>query len=519
MSLAFIYPVLSRKALQICLIRSNLFFFSFLYICSTNSYSQSLSAEQIYKNVSGAVVVIYAYDNDDKLTMQGSGVVFNDKGYVVTNYHILSGNKRIEIIHGKEIIPYVDIIGIDVEKDILILKIEEQRFSSIKIGNSKSLNIGQRVYAIGSPMGLENSISEGIVSGLRSYDELKRNFIQISASISSGSSGGAVVNDKGELVGISTLTIKEGQNLNFAIPIDDILNVEIGSYSKNDMYKDFELFKFGNDALEKGNYQKSIKYFSLYIVKYPNDPSAYYNCGIARTKSEDFIGAIQDFNKAIDLNPYFTDAYNNRGFAKSESGNNNGAFQDYNKAIELDPNCTRAYVNRGVIKHNLEDYQGAFQDYNKAIEQNPYYADAYYNRGTAKASLKDYQGALKDFNKSIELIPNMRVAYYNRGLTKYNLKDYHGAIQDYDKAIKLNSNYADVYMNRGVAKSNLNDDRGAIKDYSKAIEINPNHAMAYFNRGIAKYLLVDKEGACQDWNKAGKLGWMDAYEIIKKLCK
>lgn len=83
--------------------------------------------------------------------------------------------------------------------------------SSIKIGESKNLTIGQRVYAVGSPLGFENTISEGIISGLRSYEESGKDFIQITASISPGSSGGAVVNDKGELIGISTLTIKEGK--------------------------------------------------------------------------------------------------------------------------------------------------------------------------------------------------------------------------------------------------------------------------------------------------------------------
>ena len=78
-------------------------------------------------------------------------------------------------------------------KDILILKIKERKFAAIKIGDSKKLNVGQRVYAIGSPLGFENSISEGIISGLRNYAEIGKNFIQITASISSGSSGGAVV--------------------------------------------------------------------------------------------------------------------------------------------------------------------------------------------------------------------------------------------------------------------------------------------------------------------------------------
>ena len=143
-------------------------------------------------------------------------------------------------------------------------------------------------------MGFENTISEGIISGLRSYEELKRNFIQITASISSGSSGGAVVNDKGELIGISTFTIKGGQNINFAVPIDDVLNVEIHSYTKDDDYKDFELFYLRIEAYDKCDYNEAKKYYSLYIKKYPNDADAYYNRGLAKNYLWDKIGACLD---------------------------------------------------------------------------------------------------------------------------------------------------------------------------------------------------------------------------------
>ena len=495
-----------------------IYLLSFLFIYCPNSYSQSLSAEQIYNKVSDAVVVVHAYDYNDELTKQGSGVVLNDKGYIVTNYHVLSGNERLEILHGKEIIPYVDIIGIDVEKDILILKIEAKKFPAVKIGNSKSLKIGQRVYAIGSPMGFENTISEGIISGLRSYDELRRDFIQITASISSGSSGGAVLNDKGELIGISTLTVKEGQNINFAIPIDDVLSVEIRSYTKNDEYKDFELFENGYNAADKGNYHEAIKYYSRFIEKYPNYASAYNNRGVAKDYLENYRGAIQDYNKAIEHKPNDDYAYINRGAAKYKLEDYRGAIQDFSKAIELKPNYTEAYYNRGLAKDKLKDYRGAIQDYSKAIELNPNYAEAYINRGAANDYLEDYRGAIQDYNKTIELKPNYAKAYINRGLAKYKLENYRGAIQDFSKAIKLNPNFAEAYYNRGIAKGKLEDYKGAIQDWNKAIELNPNYAEAYNNRGIAKYYLGDKAGACLDWSKAGELGDLDAYELIKKYC-
>ena len=331
-------------------------------------FSQNLSAEKIYKKVSDAVVVIHAYDFNNQLSKQGSGVVISEKGYVVTNYHVLAGCERLEILHNKEIVPYVDIIGIDVENDILILKIKEKKFPAVKIGNSKSLNIGQRVYALGSPLGFENSISEGIISGLRNYGETGKNFIQITAGISSGSSGGAIVNGKGELIGISTLTIKEGQNLNFAIPIDVILSVEISSYSKNDSYKDFELFYKGNDALDKGNYQDAIKYYTSYIKKYPDHDGAYYNRGNSKAYLEDYRGSILDYNEAIKINPNYSNAYYNRGQSKSNLKDYRGAILDYNKAIEINPNFAIAYMNRGIQKYQLEDKLGACLDWSKAGE-------------------------------------------------------------------------------------------------------------------------------------------------------
>jgi len=384
-------------------LRLNVLILSSLFLLYGRLNSQTLSAEQIYEKVKDAVVVILAYDYSDELAAQGSGVVLNDKGYVVTNYHVLSGSERLEIMHGEEIIPYVDIIGIDVEKDILILKIEERKFPAVKVGDVKELKVGQRVYAIGSPMGFENTISEGIISGLRSYEELSKNYIQITASISSGSSGGAVVNEKGELIGISTLTVRDGQNLNFAIPIDDVLSVEIGSYSKNDAFKDFELFDKGLNATKRGNHIDAIEYYSLFIEKYPNMAGAYINRGFEKCDLMDFESAIEDLNIAIELSPFSGTAYLNRAFAK----------------------------------YKLSDYRGAIQDCNNAIEINPYDSEAYYSRGTSKNKLKDYLGAIKDFNKAIEINPNDAEIYYNRGIAKYKLGDIYGACLDWSKSGEL----------------------------------------------------------------------------------
>jgi len=414
-----------------------------IIILSNKIYSQSLSAEKIYEKVKDAVVVILAYDYSDELAAHGSGVVINDKGYVVTNYHILSGNDRLEIMHGDDEIPYVDIIGIDVEKDILILKIEEKKFPSVKTGDIKKLKVGQRVYAIGSPMGFENTISEGIISGLRSYDEQSKNYIQVTASISPGSSGGAVVNDKCELIGISTLTVSDGQNLNFAIPIDEVLNVEIGSYGENNSFTVFELFRKGLNSTKVGKYKDAIDYYSQFIKTHPYHSNAYLNRGHAKAELGDFIGAIEDFNKSLEINPRDAGAYTKRGSVKCDLNDYYGAIKDLNTAIEIDPLFSTAFLNRAYAKYKLSDYRGSIKDCNEVININPNDYKAYFNRGTSKNKLEDYRGAIQDFNIAIGLNPFDERVYFNRGISKFELGDTYGACLDWSKSGEL-GNY-DAY--------------------------------------------------------------------------
>ena len=127
----------------------------------------------------------------------------------------------------------------------------------------------------------------------------------------------------------------------------------------------------------------------------------------------------------------------NSGLDKREKGDNRGAIEDYNKAIELKPDDADAYNNRGNAYKALKEYQKAIADYTKAIELKPDYATAYNNRGSAYDDLKDYQKAIADYTKAIELNPDYADVYYNRAISHKNLKDYQSAIKDYQKAADL----------------------------------------------------------------------------------
>ncbi|MFV7233961.1 tetratricopeptide repeat protein [Flavobacterium sp. ZB4R12] len=140
--------------------------------------------------------------------------------------------------------------------------------------------------------------------------------------------------------------------------------------------------------------------------------------------------------------PAHASTYYSRGNAKFHLQDYQSAIEDYTKAIEVDPNYGEAYYRRGFVMHSLKHYLGAITDYSKAIEIYPNYASAYYYRGNAKRSLQDYRGAIQDYTKAIKLDRHFKDAYKNRGIAKYHLRNYLGSIADYTRSIDPNHNAA-----------------------------------------------------------------------------
>jgi len=153
----------------------------------------------------------------------GSGFIINQDGCIVTNSHVIENADKIKVIlkDGKEF--EAEVVGLDSKTDIALIKVDpKQNLPSVKFGDSESLMVGQWVVAIGSPFGLEQTVTAGIVSakgrviGSGPYDD----FIQTDASINPGNSGGPLLNMDGEVIGINTAIIESGQGIGFAIPIN-----------------------------------------------------------------------------------------------------------------------------------------------------------------------------------------------------------------------------------------------------------------------------------------------------------
>ncbi|MSR83539.1 MAG: Do family serine endopeptidase [Candidatus Latescibacteria bacterium] len=163
---------------------------------------------------------------------QGSGVIVNYKGkyYILTNYHVVRGADELEVKleDGRDFA--AEVVGTDSLSDVAVLKVDAQSLPAVIMGNSDRLRVGEWVLAIGNPFGFEHSVTTGIVSasGRRRFGEEYGSFIQTDAAINPGNSGGALVNLRGELVGINTAIVSRSggyQGIGFAIPVNLVKNV------------------------------------------------------------------------------------------------------------------------------------------------------------------------------------------------------------------------------------------------------------------------------------------------------
>ena len=167
--------------------------------------------------LASSVVMIAVHDKEGNAIGTGSGIMIGRNGFILTNHHVAAGGYfySVRIEDEEEVYVTDEVIKYNQEIDLAIIRIRKE-LNPIPVYKGKDKLVrGQRVVAIGSPLGLFNSVSDGIISGFRKIDDV--DMIQFTAPISHGSSGGAVLNMQGEVIGISTAGFDSGQNINLAV--------------------------------------------------------------------------------------------------------------------------------------------------------------------------------------------------------------------------------------------------------------------------------------------------------------
>ena len=396
-------------------------------------FAEDALAATVYLEMTDAQVLPISY---------GSGF-FVSQEHIVTNYHVIAGaaHGTAKIVGKTRTYLIQRIIAIDVDNDLALLQVKIPGVKPLRLGDNDKVRIGDQVYVAGSPKGLEGTFSDGIIS--RISRGAGKEYLQMTAPISPGSSGGPVLNSEGKVIGVAFMTIEGGQNLNFAIPskyVKALLNT-----------------KGTGTPLAQREHNISAE--------------TYYNRGNTKHDIGFYQNAISDYSKAIRLKPDFVEAYHNRGYTKASLGQHVEAIADFDIAIKLEPDDPMSYYNRGAAKASLGEYVEAIADYDIAIKLKPDDPISYSLRGASKADIGRYSEAIADFDTVIRLNPDFAVAYRFRGSAKASLSRYVEAIADYDTAIQLNSGDAPAYLLRGASKAELGQTWAAKQDLRTALRL------------------------------------------------
>jgi len=149
----------------------------------------------------------------------GTGFVVRKDGWIATNLHVVTGARELVVVLSNgNTFPVTDIVALDKEHDLAVLRIHAENLPTLALGDSDAVHSGDPIVAIGHPLGLEDTVSNGLVSAVRDVSD-SLTILQISAPIAPGSSGGPLIDERGHVIGVATAFIKQGQNLNFGVPV------------------------------------------------------------------------------------------------------------------------------------------------------------------------------------------------------------------------------------------------------------------------------------------------------------
>jgi S1-C subfamily serine protease len=309
----------------------------------------------LVKRVKPAVVAIATYDAAGEPLMTGSGF-FLKPGQVVTNLHVVRGAVRAEIktLDGKgKVFPVNGTLAVDEEGDLALLGVDTPTDRSSELA-SELPDEGEPIFVIGNPLKLEGSVSDGIVSAVREVPNSYR-IIQITAPISHGNSGSPVFNMKGQVLGVVTVKVTNGQNINLALAAARVAELKAGKLqpltdlgAKNRGDAAETAYRSGLDSLWLGNYDNAVGYFENAANKNPRRAEAWVQVGFCKVKQGKNQEAIRAYLQALQLKPTDAEIHNKLGDAYYYSGRLREAIESYTEAARLRPDWAETFYNLAI---------------------------------------------------------------------------------------------------------------------------------------------------------------------------
>jgi tetratricopeptide (TPR) repeat protein len=446
---------------------------------STRKMPTPLTPGQVFDKVKAGVVVVKTLDAQGKMTKQGSGMIL-PSGRVATNHHVVERGTSYRVGRGKQLVP-ATLYAEDGDKDICLLDAKGIKGKPAQLGKAARLKVGNPVYALGAPKGMELSLSDGIVAQLHGGPPP---FIQTTATISPGSSGGGLFDGEGRLVGLTTFYLEGVQSLNFAMPVEWIDGVKPGSKLAAEGIDHAEWLKRAAALKTMKDWQGLLEWCLKWTKSEPENADAWYNLGIAYGVLRRYDDAIEACRQAVRINPEFALAWHNLGLAYSSLNRHNDAIEAYRQAVRINPEDADAWYNLGVAYGFLRRYDDSIEACRQAIRINPEFALTWYNLGLAYSSLNRHNEAIEAYRKAVRINPEDADAWYNLGVAYGFLRRYDDSIEACRQAIRINPEFALTWYNLGLAYSLSGNKTAALSAVQELRRLNPTLADELFNRMV-----------------------------------
>ena len=501
--------------------RHSAFTLSLFFLCCLASPVAAVAQENLpalIKRVQSAVVTVVAYDEKGQAIQQGSGFFINKSGHLLTNRHVLHSAFRAEVKTREErTYPITQVVAEDRDGDLLrvVVTIPEDAVQTLAIATTLP-DVGEQVIVVGSPLGLEQTASDGIVSAVRDIPGVGK-ILQITAPISPGSSGSPVVNLRGEVIGVATLQMKQGQNLNFAIPAERVLTLKLQKGQPlagwtEETVKDWnaaarELFDKGRDLARKNAFEEALSYFEQ-VAQHPGDlgDGVWVYIGLCKNGLGRHQEAIEAFKQAIRLDSSFPNlpAHEGLGDSYAALGRRQEAIAAYMKGLESeqalyifsdsDATSSTSHFLLGIGSASLGDKLFAISAYTQALEAYTQATEAYKQAIRLEPTFARAHKGLADAYTmlgGIHLLQHSNRSVHDAACTQ--------ALEAYKQAIRLEPDDAEAHDGLSVAYGELGRHQEAIEASKQAIRLKPDYARAHFHLGFEYLILGDRGSALEEY--------------------
>jgi tetratricopeptide (TPR) repeat protein len=372
-----------------------------------------------------ATVTVVAYGEKDEEESQGTGFITSADGVVVTALHVIGGYPSAVVkLQNGAFFPVKGVLAWGEDVDYVVLKVDARGLPTVPLGDSAKVQAGQRVFLVGSPSGLEQTASEGIVSAIRVVGD-RAKYLQTTAAMSPGSSGGPLCNEAGEVIGVASRQMEEGQQLNFAVainlikpglkaatkvhPLAELVEKSVGMSADDLCDRAKALREAEEEAEPEAKYEAALALYQKAIARDASNARGYFGAGICLRALDRYAEALAHDQKAF---PLLTEdvevaaGHAALGLDFSALSRDAEACAEFKEAVRLDPGRSQYRVFLAEAYQALGEDRDALKEYREAVRLAPEEAETWEEMAGCLSDLGRWDEAIEPAARAVKLVPD-----------------------------------------------------------------------------------------------------------------